>query len=72
MKNLIENPLREITIKQTCFIEKLDDSTGAVQYVTTEIKLFGELYLSATYDIEYYNTSPLKKALDLLLGNEQS
>ena len=72
MKNLIEKPLLYLSIKQTCFIEKLDDSTGAVQYITTEIKLFGELYLSATYDIKYYNTSSLKKALDLLLGNEQS
>ena len=72
MENLTEQPLQEVNIKQTCLCEKSNNIAGTVQYVTTEIKLFGELYLSATYDIAYYNTSNIKKALDLLLGNKET
>ena len=43
MGNLTEQPLQEVNIKQTCLCEKSNNIAGTVQYVTTEIKLFGEL-----------------------------
>lgn len=72
ISQLTESTPEDISIRQIYLYEEKGGKSGPVRYIRIEIRYGRALRLLCNYDIEYYNTSPLKKALDLLLGNEQS
>nr|DAX29795.1 MAG TPA: hypothetical protein [Caudoviricetes sp.] len=72
ISQLTESTPEDISIRKIYLYEEKGGKSGPVRYIRIEIRYGGELRLFCNYDIEYYNTSPLKKALDLLLGNKET